>query len=126
MKRPSVREPNWGRRVFVAAAALVSLGAPVAIGVLHAPRLRAQEASAPRFEVASVKLHKKNDGRDGDFRIQPGGRLVANGMPLYLLIQTAYGVSSPLRMTGGRIGSDSEEYDIDARPEKGAAPATFR
>jgi len=49
------RELSFGRKVVLAVAALAMLVAPVLIGVLNAPSLRAQAQARHAFEVASVK-----------------------------------------------------------------------
>jgi hypothetical protein len=47
---------------------------------------------SPRFEAAVVKANVSNDGR-ANMRIQPGGRFVATGVTLKMLITNAYRVS---------------------------------
>jgi hypothetical protein len=43
--------------VLLAAAAMLALAMPVAIGLVDVSQVRAQSASNPTFDVASVKLH---------------------------------------------------------------------
>ena len=58
------------------------------------------------------------------FKTEPGGRLTAVGIPLYLAIEWAYGLSiQSVRMSGGPEWTHSAQYDIDARPAAGAIPA---
>jgi uncharacterized protein (TIGR03435 family) len=86
--------------------------------------LRAQ--SRPAFEVVSVKANKSTDTRDIALQYLPGGRFIARGMPLFILIQEAY--------KGERIAPSAEfqkldgsiiqsRYDIEAIAGEGAIPS---
>jgi len=48
-----IRELGFGKRVLLTLLAAAAVGAPMVVGVIHPPRLRAQPG--PAFEVASVK-----------------------------------------------------------------------
>jgi uncharacterized protein (TIGR03435 family) len=94
------------------------------IVVLSTPLLPAQAPSAtpPTFEVASVKRNRSDDRRMG-YEVLPGGRFTARGLPLYILIATAYNLpfQSPL-LSGGPDWIRSTRYDIDAKAAEGAIP----
>jgi uncharacterized protein (TIGR03435 family) len=85
------------------------------IAIVNGSLGRAQDAaSAPTFEVASVKLNTRGGGMV--LRPQPGGRLAVENFPLRLLIQNAYDVR-PFQISGGPGWLDSERYDITAKAE---------
>ncbi len=114
---------DLGKRLLLALAAILAILAPVAIGVLHSPQLRAQDAAPAKFEVASVKASKPSRMPDLSFQTQPGGRLTAVGIPLYLAIEWAYGLSiQSVRMSGGPEWIHSAQFDIDARAAEGVMP----
>jgi uncharacterized protein (TIGR03435 family) len=82
--------------------------------------IRAQSTERPAFEVASVK---ENSSGKGPTKVQfsPGGRFVADGLPLTVVIAIAYGL--PLqsdRLIGGPPWIRSVTYDIEAAAEKNA------
>ena len=79
-------------------------------------------ASRPTFEVASIKVHPPPLTRITIMN-QPGGRFVAEGMSLKMLIGRAYSVPE-VRVVGGPNWADSDRFDIEARAEGGnMAPA---
>src|SRR5947199_2945368 len=49
--------PACGRKLLLAGAAVLALIVPVVIGLVDVSQVRAQSATNPAFEVASVKLH---------------------------------------------------------------------
>lgn len=73
-------------------------------------------AQTPQFEVASIKPANP----DGDHRImigfQPGGRFVAGGATVKLLIQQAYDVRN-VQISGGPAWINSAPFDITAKAE---------
>jgi bla regulator protein blaR1 len=93
---------------------------PVRVGLLLAlssgPQIFAQ-TPAPTFDVASVKPNKSGDGGTR-IMFQPGGRFVATGITLKMLIRISYGVQD-FQITQGPAWINSDKYDIEAR---GAAP----
>jgi bla regulator protein BlaR1 len=114
---------EFGKRLLLGIAAAVTVAAPIAIGVLHLPELRAQEAATAKFEVASVKASTSPDG-ELHFHTQPGGRLVATGLPLYLAIEWGYGLPvQSIRISGAPEWTRSARFDIDAKAAAGAIPA---
>ncbi len=120
-----VTSPGGGKRlkpwkkfllITVGAATVV---APVLIGVLNAPPLRAQPQAAPgnspAFEVASVKQNKS--GEEG-FTIhpQPGGRITVVNAPLRLLIRNAYRLQD-FQIVDGPSWLNSDRFDVVAKAE---------
>ena len=70
-------------------------------------------ASAPAFEVASVKPNKS--GNSGWLMApQPGGRVVAENVPLRALIQAAYQLQG-FQVLGGPSWLDTDRFDIAAK-----------
>jgi uncharacterized protein (TIGR03435 family) len=92
---------------------------PLLILLTAAPALP-QNVATPRlaFEIASVKPSKSVDPTRGG-RFFPGGRYSASGIPLRIVILTAYEID-PVRLTGGPDWLNSEGFDIDAKAEAGA------
>src|SRR5437867_589135 len=107
-------------------AVVAAVVAPVAIGVLNEPRLRAQSPqtppTGPAFEVASIKPNNSGDGRVM-LQQQPGGRFTATNVPLRLLIRNAYQLQD-FQIVGGPSWISSERYDIVAKAEDGTPPET--
>ncbi|SPF49814.1 putative Antirepressor regulating drug resistance protein [Candidatus Sulfopaludibacter sp. SbA4] len=122
-------ELSAAKKMTLATIGLAALAAPVLIGVLNAPAIRAQNASAatPKFEVASIKPCQ--------YRQEPGGmypprgnsspgRLGTGCYPLLDdhgmgLIANAY-VSNADRFTpinGGPSWIHSAFYEINAKAE---------
>jgi uncharacterized protein (TIGR03435 family) len=74
------------------------------------------------FEVATVKL---NDGsvRMPRFQMQPGGRLLVEGMPLRFIVNRAFNVNNNDRVVGLPAFVDTDRYDITAKaPGVSAGP----
>jgi uncharacterized protein (TIGR03435 family) len=69
---------------------------------------------ATEFEVASIKLTPP-DRMMGRFVMQPGGRLVAEGMPLRFLIQRAFNTNNNEQIAGLPEMSMNDRYDINAK-----------
>jgi uncharacterized protein (TIGR03435 family) len=112
---------HFGKKVLLVAG----VGAPVFIGMVAAPGVRAQsKAAPPAFEVASVKPSSSQDARGTGIEFFPGGRVRITNFPLYEMIGAAYDVpyQSP-RMSGGPAWTHTERYDVDARALEGAVPA---
>ena len=83
-----------------------------------------QAAENPSFEAASVKPNKSGDGRIALF-FQPGGRFVATGVTLKMLIGAAYGTPAPLpdyQLIGGPDWIGSDRFDIIAKAEGDPQP----
>src|SRR4029077_13161882 len=115
---------SW-RQPLLTTMAVGSIAAPIGIGALNAPRLRAQSPqanpAAPTFEVASVKPNNSGDGRVF-FQNQPG-RFTATNVTLRLLIRNAYQLQD-FQISGGPSWIGSDHFDIVAKIE-GAAQDPF-
>ncbi len=102
---------NFGRKLLLAAAAMLAVAGPVLLGVMNATQSRAQSpaAAAPAFEVASVKLNKSGGGRVR--RVDPRG-IAYTDITLNDCIGAAYGVK--FYQISGPDWLRSERYDIVA------------
>jgi uncharacterized protein (TIGR03435 family) len=72
----------------------------------------AQQAPRPAFEIASVKPSGPDDRLM--YRLQPGGRYLATGLTLKMLIANAYSVPEFV-ISGGPGWRDSDKYNIEAK-----------
>lgn len=97
----------------------------LAAGTFHVqPRAQGQQSGddRPSFEVASVKQNKSGTGFVR-IQMQPGGRFVAENMPLAELLRFAYAVQ-PFQIEGGPGWIRSDRFDVTAKAElaAGATP----
>jgi uncharacterized protein (TIGR03435 family) len=94
----------------------VALAAPVVLGVLDAPLVRAESQAArpgpPTFETASVRPNKSGDNRVVEL-LQPGGRYTATNVTLRMLIRHAY-QRQDSQVLGGPNWIGSDRYDVVA------------
>ncbi len=97
---------------FVAVILTAAAGATIT-------KLGAQTAgSEPAFEAASVKANKSGDNLVR-IQIQPGGRFVATGVTVRMIIGIAYGAPQALpdsRIIGGPSWLGADRFDINATP----------
>jgi uncharacterized protein (TIGR03435 family) len=70
------------------------------------------------FEVASIKPTDPNT-RMGRFNLQPGGRLVAEGMPLRFFISRAFNTNNNDQVQGLPASVATDRYDIIAKVPSG-------
>jgi uncharacterized protein (TIGR03435 family) len=85
------------------------------------PMFSQQQAPArPSFEVASIKPNSSGDNRIMIMN-QPGGRFVATGVTLKLLMTSAYRVRD-FQIIGGPGWIATDRWDIEARAAEGAIP----
>ena len=113
---------SFGRKLLLAAIGVAAVVAPVVLGLVNAPQIRAQSqqttgAPIPPFEVVSIK---PNHSGDLMTRVDaPKGRFIATSITAKMLIAWAYaGISLPLQdnqLSGGPSWINSERYDIDAK-----------
>src|SRR5262245_40751857 len=75
----------------------------------------------PAFEVASIKPNKSGDNRVS-IGGGAGGRFVATGVPLRLLMTVAFRVRD-FQVSGGPGWSQTDRWDIEARAEEGSVPS---
>jgi uncharacterized protein (TIGR03435 family) len=95
--------------------------------VSFAPAARAQQpapADTPKFEVASVRLHRAADDLMFALQFHDGGRFTATGT-LRMLIRTAYRLQE-FQVVGARGWIDEERFDIDGRAGRDATPDKMR
>jgi uncharacterized protein (TIGR03435 family) len=89
----------------------------LAVFFLAALAASAQDPSAMRFEVASLKPSPAG-GRGGQIRPAPGGeRYLATGISLQLLITVAYRVK-PDQISGGSDWMLTDRWDMNAKAER--------
>jgi bla regulator protein BlaR1 len=108
------------KKITLAIAGAAAITAPIIVGVMNAPYIKAQSAAAshPQFEVTSVKLHV--GGLDRNTLVPPtalpGGRFVSK-FPLGILI--AYAYKLPINQNGRLTGmpnwvQGTTIYDVEA------------
>jgi uncharacterized protein (TIGR03435 family) len=94
---------------------------PVVLGLINAPPQSGAQSSAPAFEVASIKLNHTGGG-NSSINVRPGGRFIADNVPLRGLLKEAYHVKDS-QLLGAPSWIDSERYDIQAKMDDAAAAA---
>jgi uncharacterized protein (TIGR03435 family) len=113
---------NVRTKLFLVAAGLVTLAAPLVAGAL-VPLLRSQvqagqtpsaQADRPSFDVVSIRPNKSGVGNL--VRRQAGGRYNATNVTLNNLITVAYQLK-PQQLSGLPDWGDSEHFDIEAKAE---------
>jgi bla regulator protein BlaR1 len=111
---------SGGRKVLLAAAAMLALTVPVAIGLVDVSQVRAQSAENPTFEAATVKPHV--GGTDRNTLVPPtalpGGRFVSR-FPLMILVSYAYRIPINAGANGRLMGipnwvQGTTMYDVEA------------
>jgi bla regulator protein BlaR1 len=117
-----------GRKVFLAAAALLAVIGPVTIGIMNGPRLSAQPSntpmvetpSGPKFEVASIKPAPiTNSGPPANAGIKIDGARVDIGYwSIDQLIHRAYGL--PGYQLSGPGWTNDLRFDVVAKFPEGA------
>lgn len=139
MSNRVVLELNFTRKTALAASGLAALAAPIVIGIMSGPMVRAhsfeppaaaemqdtpaapvrvvKEAAAPAetFDVASVKPNTTGAGGFGYPGLGPGRqRFTAANLPLTALILLAYDVT-PGQISGVPGSLDATGWDIEAK-----------
>jgi uncharacterized protein (TIGR03435 family) len=120
MANRKMHELNRGRRLLLAAAAMLALALPVVMGLVDVSKVRAQSVENPTFEAASVKPHL-GEATDRNTLVPPtalpGGRFVSK-FPLKFVLAYAYQVpfNQSAKMTGIPEWADGPQgtYDIEA------------
>ena len=109
------------KKLLVGGLPVVAVVAPIVVGILDPPRVRAAsrpgtraQAPLPEFEVASVKINKS--GLSGKVNLQtlPGGRFTAENVTLRQLIRNAY-MLQDAQVSGGPKWIDDDRFDIVAK-----------
>jgi len=105
---------NGWRKILVVAGGAAAIAGPVALGALHAPRLRAQspaaDAGVPAFVSVSIKANRSGDPKSRPMTMTDGKLTVTNHL-LRDLIRSSYGV----QVEGGPDWLGSDRFDIEAR-----------
>ncbi len=109
------------RKLLLAAVGMTAVAAPILIGIINAPRIRAQApaATALKFDVASIRPASPTDTMKARMELLPGGGLRVGNVSLMHLLTFAYDVPES-RVSGGPKWMESERYDILAKPESAA------
>jgi len=113
------------RRLLLSVAVFVAVALPIAIGLAHNAQLLAQShsdevsASLPRFEVATIKPTKEDDGMFL-MRFSPDGVQI-KGMPVQEILRMAFAVQED-RLLGVPGWAKSDRYDVDAKVDAADAP----
>jgi len=127
-------ELGGAKRMILATIGLAALAAPVVVGVLNAPAVRAQDvrAAMPKFEVASIKpavplgpLGLRFDEHGGPGSTDPG-IFDCRNCSLYQLVTEAYGITHPMLEFSGPDWLDSVRFDVSAKLPEGATKEQFR
>jgi uncharacterized protein (TIGR03435 family) len=111
------RELSFAKRLLLASAAVLAIAGPVTVGILHAPRVRAE--GHPKFEAASVK--------PATGRVSPGGNswgpetVVLRRISPETLLTRAYGVKS-YQISGPEWLEDTY-FDVFAKTPEGVTQA---
>jgi uncharacterized protein (TIGR03435 family) len=97
------------RLMLMAAAGAAFVIPPFLLG----PSLGAQQATAPQFEVASVKPNKSGDNRVM-IGVQPGGRVNASNVALRMLLRQAFNIQD-FQIVGGPDWIGTDRFDVIAK-----------
>ncbi len=133
--------PNSGERIPLPEAVEKQLGLkleqrPIPTPVLIVDKVNRKPAENPpgtaealppvplptEFEVATVKPSDPAS-RGGSFQMQPGGRLVAKGIPLSFLINRAFNTNNNDAFAGIPAFASADRYDITATVPSGDSAA---
>jgi bla regulator protein BlaR1 len=129
---------NCARKVALTVAGLVALSAPVTVGIVQAPAVRAQSPqlvapsatpAAQKFEVASIKpvsrgMNPPPNSIELNFlravaHVSRNGRFNMKTVPVSLLIQLAYNVQDS-QVLGEPSWTNSDRYDVVAKADSNA------
>jgi uncharacterized protein (TIGR03435 family) len=93
----------------------------VSLTLVAIPMLsQAPSETKPAFEVASVKA---SDSLDNSYITgSPGGRYVAVGVPIRMVIRDAFRLR-PFQIVGGPDWTNTDRWDIEAKPKEEDAQA---
>jgi uncharacterized protein (TIGR03435 family) len=100
------------------------------LGFCGVPLLPAQSAPPAKFEVASIKLNKSGPGSLQRAGFSPGDRVSFINVPLFVLIQSAYGtvdVTGPAWIgKPGQPNWDVDRFDVLAKAEDPSTQAQLQ
>lgn len=136
---------TFAKKVALSVAAMAAVAAPVIVGLVHAPAMRAQSpevtaqstaSPAPKFDVASIKPLAGGSGRpmdpidrnwamsSGHASLAKAGRFEVPFVTLHQLIELAYNVPDS-EVLGGPSWVRSDLYEVIAKAD-GATPQQTR
>jgi uncharacterized protein (TIGR03435 family) len=131
------RNIGFRGKLLLCVAGFAAFAVPLVFGFVNRTEIQASSqaqttgASAPVFEVASIKPSKSSGslgvgGGKAIFEKEIAGwssldRFTAKGETLLTLIQMAYGIHQAKQISGGPNWIDSEEYDVEAKVDKSEA-----
>jgi len=112
------------RQLMLAVAGMMAVAAPILIGIINAPRIRAQEPGAKplRFDVASIKPASPVDTMKARQELLPGGGLRVSNVSLMQLITFAYDVPES-QVSGAPGWVEKVRYDILAKADQSSGSA---
>jgi bla regulator protein blaR1 len=120
--RDASRDLNTAKRLVLAAAGILAVAAPVAIGMARAPEIGSQSGSTPlSFDVVSVKPNMSGDRRTVGVRILPAGNVTATNVTLWDLIVSAYWIPNYL-VSGAPDWIKTEKFDVEAKVSPNIIP----
>jgi bla regulator protein BlaR1 len=108
----AARDLNIAGKLMLTIAAAAVIAAPIIVGLVAAPSIRAQSAARPKFEVISIKPDRSEDANVS--MNYEAGRFTLRNFTLARLINNAY---HPQKIVGAPSWFSSEKYDIDAKVE---------
>ena len=128
MKNDAGAALNAWRKILVTGAAIVAIAGPVAVGMLTAPRLRAQSASpdalGPAFTLVSVRTNTSGDRMAYPATTGPG-RFAVKNVSVRTVILYAYEL--PIgRLVGAPDWTRSDRFDIEASADGNATGEQLR
>ncbi len=122
MSRTAVCGLGWTKKALLVAAGAIAVVAPLMVGLVSAPRSRAQsqsqtQSAALTFEVASIKPNKSMT-QDFSLNRTPGGGLEMINGTTRTLVKFAYGLPD-YQLSGIPEWFDTERYDVIAKAPAG-------
>lgn len=120
MSERSFAKLDFGKKLVLGVAAIMAVAAPIFLGLLNPPSIRAQSeagssgANLPALENVTVKPSALgNTFQTVQMGYSPAG-LVANNVTLEMLIRDAYGVQES-QVSGGPSWLNSARFDVQAK-----------
>jgi uncharacterized protein (TIGR03435 family) len=135
MTYDTARKLNFSKKLFIGAAGVLAIAAPVVFGLAHAaPRGGQSQNSAVnvqefKYEVASIKPNKSGDNGHSSHTTDDEYR--TSNATLVSLIRQAYGLQIGREFDDGRVigapgWADSDSYDVNAKMDISVADALKR
>jgi uncharacterized protein (TIGR03435 family) len=103
-------------RKFLSVLGATVIVASISVGAVAQVPIEQSRPQRPSFDVASVRVHDPNDGKERDnYQAYPGGRFTSSNASLWMLIHYAFQLQ-PYQVSGIPDWIKSEHYDVDAKP----------